>query len=132
MRPFKPVRRVIPFSVFRNMKPNELKAIGAKVLPPLYLTPSDVKPKPSEAAVYYQLHEATSEELAVAPPKRVLGFREWCKGSYEPRTEINESKLSKEARNKIVHDGKQQKSFFLKRDDHFSSDLETVRSRRSE
>ena len=80
MRPFKPVRRVIPFSVFRNMKPNELKAIGAKVLPPLYLTPSDVKPKPSEAPVYYQLHEAE------APPKRVLGFREWCESSAKGKS----------------------------------------------
>ena len=78
MRPFKPVRRVIPFSVFRNMKPNELKAIGAKVLPPLYLTPSDVKPKPSEAAVYYQLHEEPVEHTASKSPKRVMGFREWC------------------------------------------------------
>jgi hypothetical protein len=80
MRPFKPVRRVIPFNVFRNMKPNELKAIGAKVLPPLYLTPSDVKPKPSDAPIYYQLQEAeaNAEAPAVAPPKRVMGFREWC------------------------------------------------------
>jgi hypothetical protein len=78
MRPFKPVRRVIPFSVFCKMKPNELKAIGAKVHPPVYLTPSDTKPKPSEAPVYYQLHEATSEELAVPPPKHVMGFRQWC------------------------------------------------------
>jgi hypothetical protein len=77
MRPFKPVRRVIPFSVFRNMKPNELKAIGANVKPPMFLTPSDVKPKPSEAAVYYQLHEA------VAPPRRVMSFREWCEQKYK-------------------------------------------------
>jgi hypothetical protein len=43
MRPFKPVRRVIPFSVFRNMKPNELKAIGAKVV--------DFHPEVSRAGV---------------------------------------------------------------------------------
>ncbi len=86
MRPLKPVRRVIPFSVFRNMKPNELKAIGAKVLPPLYLTPSDLKPKPSEAAVYYQLHEAEAEAVVVVPKKRVMGFREWCENSAKGKT----------------------------------------------
>lgn len=74
-------RRIIPFSVFRKMKPNELKAIGAKVKPPLYLTPSAAKPKPAEAPVYYQLHEAEAEAPTVASPKRVMGFREWYETS---------------------------------------------------
>ena len=78
MRRYKLSRRIIPFSVFRKMKPNELKAIGAKVQPPLYLTPSDKKPTPSEAPIYYQLHEAEADAIPAVPKKRLLGFREWC------------------------------------------------------
>ena len=83
MRPLKPTRRIIPFSVFRKMKPNELKAIGAKVKPPVILTPSDLKPKPSDAPVYYEHHEAEVEASAVAPTKRLMGFREWCEQNPE-------------------------------------------------
>ena len=87
MRPLKPTRRLIPFSVFRKMKPDELKAIGAKVKPPLYLRPSDVKPKPSEAPVYYEHHEAeaNAEAPAIAPTKRLMGFREWCEKQTSPK-----------------------------------------------
>jgi len=78
MRRYKLSRRIIPFSVFRKMKPNELKAIGAKVQPPLFLTPSDKKPTPSEAPVYYQLHEVEADAIPAVRRKRLLGFREWC------------------------------------------------------
>lgn len=78
MRRFKPARRIIPFSVFSKMKPNELTAVGAKVQPPLFLTPSDKKPTPSEAPIYYQLHEAEADAAPAVPKKRLLGFREWC------------------------------------------------------
>lgn len=78
MRRYKLSRRIIPFNVFRKMKPNELKAVGAKVQPPLFLNPSDKKPTPSEAPIYYQLHEAEADAVPFVPKKRLLGFREWC------------------------------------------------------
>jgi hypothetical protein len=75
-------RRIVPFSVYRKLTPAERKDFGTKIKPPMYLTPSDEKPKPSDGPVYYQLHELEAEaagDAAIAPTRRVMSFREWCK-----------------------------------------------------
>ena len=72
-------RRIVPFSVYRKLTTAERKGFGTKIKPPMYLTPSDEKPKPSDGPVYYQLHEEkTDTGASIAPTRRVMSFREWC------------------------------------------------------
>jgi hypothetical protein len=96
VKSFKSNRRIVPFSVYRKLTPAERKSFGAKITPPMYLTPSDEKPKPSDGPVYYQLHEEkVAAEAAAAPTRRVMGFREWCK--HNPAV-AKEPKAEKERR----------------------------------
>ena len=96
MKPPKYSRRIVPFSVYRKLTTAERKSFGAKIKPPMYLTPSDEKPKPSDGPVYYQLHELEAEAAgtavdgaataAVSPPKRVMGFRVWCERFHSEKS----------------------------------------------
>jgi hypothetical protein len=66
LRPLKPVRRIIPFSIFRKLKLEDLKSIKPKL-------------KDSKATTTnYELQENAIKPTP-KPPKRVMGFIEWCK-----------------------------------------------------